>query len=174
MCSFFETLSLLLDFLITSSYYHYVLNRATRLVLVSLRKIVRRHGISKSVSNPFRLPLFLFFSLNFFRFSFFSGNGRSVFVDHREFWYGRPRSSLGEKIVWTCYKHRPCRVLSYRCFYRRVFAVLIVRPYRISTSRRNLDAFAVWWTWPTTMSILSSDFYFLANRNDRIVWYQIL
>lgn len=70
MCSFFETLSLLLDFLITSSYYRYVLNRATRLVLVSLRKIVRRHGISKSVSNPFRLPLFLFFSLNFFRFFF--------------------------------------------------------------------------------------------------------
>lgn len=127
---------LLLDFLITPFYKRYICWWSS-LVLVSFKtkKIVRRHGISKILSSsPFVNSFFLFCFFLFFSFffPFFSGNGRSVFVDHREFWYGRPtRGSL-----WRGVEGGNCPNMLLNtvrpCEYCRIDVVSssVCRPYR--------------------------------------------
>lgn len=127
---------LLLDFLITPFYKRYICWWSS-LVLVSFKtkKIVRRHGISKILSSsPFVNSFFLFCFFLFFSFFFlsFSGNGRSVFVDHREFWYGRPtRGSL-----WRGVEGGNCPNMLLNtvrpCEYCRIDVVSssVCRPYR--------------------------------------------
>lgn len=99
----------------------------------------------RSISSSF-LSSFLSFLLSFF-FFFYSIKFFFIFLFLAEtddqsslitesFDMVVHESSLGggrKKLSEHCYKHRPCRVLSYRCFYRIVF---VVRP-----KPRNLDAF---------------------------------